>query len=155
MVFLLVMVLNLLASRLEKVYVILLVRYDFFSFLLTYCRQNKLHTEGFQFIILRKSDLIISFPGINLFILILFFFYFISLACNYTPALAWTSFFFPLSSKKKIIQLSCHLARVQRGGTVWKLMLVSTILSCMLSVLLFRWYTMFSLQSLSIFSNYC
>lgn len=32
------------------------------------------------------------------------------------------------------------LVRVQRDGVVWKMMLVYTILSCMLSALLFRWY---------------
>ena len=46
--------------------------------------------------------------------------------------------------KDKIITL-LYLIRVQRDGEVWKRMLAFIILSCILFVLLSRWYSMFTI----------
>ena len=49
-----------------------------------------------------------------------------------------------LPCKDKLMTL-LYLIRVQRGGEVWKKMLAFIILSCILCVLLSRWYTIFTI----------
>lgn len=60
-------------------------------------------------------------------------------------------FFKDFYSRLLYLVFLLYFPRVQRGGDAWKMMLASITLSCMLSVLLFRWYAL--LTPLQLASN--